>query len=250
MPAEVRPRPAADPPARCVPRAGRRQRHRRARHVRRRLHPGGRGIGMPGVGPADRSGSAATSRTSGRAGIRATSRTGRRSVDARARQRVARPRQTSSGGGVYEHGDPGGTAGPGCSGVPSSTGGAGGGAPLGNRVPFGSGNRNAGRPALRQNFSGSMPRFLNAASTHGCRIWYGSRLTSITLKYGPDADRLTQATQRISPTSSARAARSSLRSTRMSLTVRSCSSTWFRFGLSLIKPSPARRTRTRCSAAC
>ncbi len=40
-----------------------------------------------------------------------------------------------------------------------------------NRVPLGSGNRNAGRPALRQKFSGSMPRFLNAASTNGCRIW-------------------------------------------------------------------------------
>ena len=45
--------------------------------------------------------------------------------------------------------------------------GAGAGAPLSNRCPFGSGNRNAGRPALRQNSSGSMPRFLNAASTNG-----------------------------------------------------------------------------------
>src|SRR6185312_13177962 len=35
-----------------------------------------------------------------------------------------------SGGGAYEHGEPGATAGPGWSGVPSSTGGAGGGAPL------------------------------------------------------------------------------------------------------------------------
>ena len=32
-----------------------------------------------------------------------------------------------------------------------------------------------------------MPRFLNAASTNGCRIWYGRRLTSMTLKYGPEA---------------------------------------------------------------
>ena len=44
-----------------------------------------------------------------------------------------------------------------------------------------------GRPALRQNSSGSMPRFLNAESTNGCRSHGGSRLTSITLKYGPDA---------------------------------------------------------------
>src|SRR5246127_2452 len=96
-------------------------------------------------------------------------------------------RGRSSGGGAYEQGDPGATAGPGFSGVPSSTGGAGGGAPLGNRVPFGSGHRKAGSPAPRQKFSGSMPRFLNAASTHGWMIWNGSRLTSITLKYGPDA---------------------------------------------------------------
>src|ERR1700716_4050574 len=72
-----------------------------------------------------------------------------------------------SAGGVYEHGEPFSTPGPGCSGVPSSTVGAGAGAPLSNRCPFGSGNRKAGRPALRQNSSGSMPRFLNAASTNG-----------------------------------------------------------------------------------
>ena len=74
------------------------------------------------------------------------------------------------------------TAGPGCSGVPSSASGPGAGAPFGNRVPFGSGNRHAGRPALRQNSSGSMPRFLNAASTNGCSSHGGSRLTSSTLK--------------------------------------------------------------------
>ncbi|COX31815.1 Uncharacterised protein [Mycobacterium tuberculosis] len=34
-------------------------------------------------------------------------------------------------------------------------------------MPLGSGQRNSGRPALRQKFSGSMPRFLNAASTQG-----------------------------------------------------------------------------------
>ena len=39
-----------------------------------------------------------------------------------------------------------------------------------NRLPLGSGYRKAGNPALRQKFSGSIPRFLNAASTHGCRI--------------------------------------------------------------------------------
>ena len=60
---------------------------------------------------------------------------------------------------------------PGDPGCPRSTGGAGGGAPLEKRVPFGSGHLKAGNPALRQKFSGSMPRFLNAASTHGCRIW-------------------------------------------------------------------------------
>src|SRR5215213_486396 len=89
-------------------------------------------------------------------------------------------------GGVYEHGEPLSTPGPGFSGVPSSTAGPGAGAPFGNRAPFGSGNRQAGRPALRQNSSGSMPRFLKAASTNGCRIQYGTRLTSMTLKYGPD----------------------------------------------------------------
>src|SRR3954466_1364935 len=68
--------------------------------------------------------------------------------------------------GVYEHGDPLSTPGPGCSGVPSSTAGPGAGAPFGNRWPFGSGNRQAGRPAFRQNSSGSMPRFLKAASTN------------------------------------------------------------------------------------
>src|SRR5690349_96946 len=78
--------------------------------------------------------------------------------------------------GVYEHGDPGGTAGPGCSGVPSSGVGAGGGAPFSKRLPLGSGNRDDGRPALRQNSSGSMPRFLNAESTNGCRICGGIRL--------------------------------------------------------------------------
>src|SRR5215218_5168664 len=66
--------------------------------------------------------------------------------------------------GVYEHGEPLSTPGPGFSGVPSSTAGPGAGAPLGNRAPFGSGKRQAGSPASPQNFSGSMPRFLNAAS--------------------------------------------------------------------------------------
>src|SRR6202008_480199 len=88
---------------------------------------------------------------------------------------------------VSQHPDPAATAGPGGSGVPSSAGGAGGGAPLGNRVPLGSGQRNSGRPALRQKFSGSIPRFLKAASTHGCKIQYGSRLDRTILKYGPDA---------------------------------------------------------------
>src|SRR5437588_1724372 len=90
-----------------------------------------------------------------------------------------------SAGGAYEHGDPGGTAGPGWSGVPSSTGGAGGGAPLGKRVPFGSGHRNSGSPALRKKFSGSMPRFLKAASTNGWRIEYGAMLCRTTLKHAP-----------------------------------------------------------------
>src|SRR5258706_74040 len=63
----------------------------------------------------------------------------------------------------------------------------GGGAPLGNRVPLGSGHRNSGSPALRQKFSGSRPRFLNAASTNGCMIWPGARLCKTVLKNGPDA---------------------------------------------------------------
>src|SRR6185312_4294503 len=96
-------------------------------------------------------------------------------------------RGSTSGGGVYEHGEPFSTPGPGCSGVPSSTAGPGAGAPFGNRCAFGSGNRQAGRPASPQNFSGSMPRFLNAASTNGWMIWYGNRLTTMTLKNGPEA---------------------------------------------------------------
>src|SRR6476620_242449 len=75
-----------------------------------------------------------------------------------------------SGGGVYEHGEPLSTAGPGCSGVPSSGVGPGAGAPFGNRCPLGSGNLQAGRPASPQNFSGSMPRFLNAESTCSLRL--------------------------------------------------------------------------------
>ncbi|CKO26147.1 Uncharacterised protein [Mycobacterium tuberculosis] len=54
--------------------------------------------------------------------------------------------------------------------MPSNTGGGGGGAPLGNRVPLGSGHRYAGSLALRQKSSGLIPRFLNAASTNGCKI--------------------------------------------------------------------------------
>src|SRR3954462_15487630 len=94
---------------------------------------------------------------------------------------LGRPSATA---GVYEQGEPFSTPGPGCSGVPSSTVGPGAGAPLGNRCPFGSGNRQAGRPASPQNFSGSMPRFLKAASTNGCSIWYGSKFASMTLKNG------------------------------------------------------------------
>jgi hypothetical protein len=108
--------------------------------------------------------------------------------------------------------------------VPSSAGGAGGGAPLGNRVPFGSGNRKAGNPALRQKFSGSMPRFLNAASTHGCKIQYGSRFTSCTLKYGPD-ETVSLRFVEVLPNILRMLARSSLRLSRRSLTVRSCSRT-------------------------
>src|ERR1700750_1608883 len=75
-------------------------------------------------------------------------------------------RGSKSGGGVYEHGEPLSTAGPGVSGVPSMGAGAGAGAPVGKRCPFGSGNWDDGRPASPQNFSGSIPRFLNAASTN------------------------------------------------------------------------------------
>ena len=61
-----------------------------------------------------------------------------------------------------------------------------GGAPLACMGPVGSGNRKAGRPALRQNSSGSMPRSLKAASTNGCMSWPGIRFTISDLKYGPD----------------------------------------------------------------
>src|SRR4051812_45273418 len=142
----------------------------------------------------------------------------------------------SATAGVYEHGEPFSTPGPGNSGVPSSTVGPGAGAPFGKRDPFGSGNRHDGRPASPQNFSGSMPRFLNAASTNGCSNHGGSRFTTITLKNGPDA--MASASDavnllRVDSTST----RSNLRSLRMSLIVRSCSRTWLRFGLSLTKPA-------------
>jgi hypothetical protein len=52
---------------------------------------------------------------------------------------------------------------------PSSAGGPSGGARLGKGVPSGSGHRYSGSPTLRQKFSGSMPRFLKAASTNGWR---------------------------------------------------------------------------------
>src|SRR5262245_55638111 len=54
-------------------------------------------------------------------------------------------RGSRSGGGVYEHGEPLSTPGPGFSGVPSITVGPGAGAPFENRCPFGSGNRHDGR---------------------------------------------------------------------------------------------------------
>ena len=155
----------------------------------------------------------------------------------------------ASGAGVYEHAVPGGTAGPGWSGVPSDTGGAGGGAPLGNRVPLGSGQRNSGRPALRQKFSGSIPRCLKAASTNGCKIQYGSRLDRTILKYGPDATD--------SPNDAANWltyvrvwARSSLRATSTSVRACNCSSTGFRFGLSLMNPCTwAEKAEIFCSRA-
>ncbi|CQD03864.1 hypothetical protein BN970_00574 [Mycolicibacterium conceptionense] len=125
--------------------------------------------------------------------------------------------------------------------MPSSGVGAGGGAPFSKRLPFGSGKRNAGRPALRQNSSGSMPRFLNAESTNGCRICGGIRLTSITLKYGPEASASASEVMNL-PAIVRVSARSCLRSTSRSLTVRNCSSTWLRFGLSLIRPSTSRDT--------
>ncbi len=57
----------------------------------------------------------------------------------------------------------------------------------GTECRWGRATGTSGSPALRQKFSGSMPRFLKAASTNGCRIWPGSRLCRTTLKYGPDA---------------------------------------------------------------
>src|SRR5215208_2407927 len=138
-------------------------------------------------------------------------------------------------GGVYEHGEPLSTPGPGFSGVPSSTAGPGAGAPFGNRAPFGSGNRQAGRPALRQNSSGSIPRLLNAASTNGCKIWYGSRFANSTLKNGPEETASPRDATNLATVDSV-SIRSNLRSRRTSLTVRSCSNTWLRFGLSSMKP--------------
>ncbi|CAG7405962.1 hypothetical protein PICSAR71_04559 [Mycobacterium avium subsp. paratuberculosis] len=92
---------------------------------------------MPGVGgrPAGLGGDVITSTGAGKPGPP------NGPVTAPAQGSGLSGRGSPSAAGVYEQGDPGGTAGPGWSGVPSSTGGAGGGAPLGNRVPLGSGNR-------------------------------------------------------------------------------------------------------------
>ena len=90
----------------------RRQRHRRARHVRRRLARAARRSGSP-VSAAGRSGSAATSRHRAAPGNR---RGRRRTGPVRSKPAHGNGfpgRGSSSGGGVYEHGDPGGTAGPG-----------------------------------------------------------------------------------------------------------------------------------------
>src|SRR6185312_5572752 len=84
-----------------------------------------------------------------------------------------------SGGGVYEHGEPLSTAGPGCSGVPSSGVGPGAGAPFGNRCPFGSGNLQAGRPASPQNFSGSVVCFKKIKLMYVCMSFPGRRFTSL-----------------------------------------------------------------------
>ncbi|SHT88781.1 Uncharacterised protein [Mycobacteroides abscessus subsp. abscessus] len=132
---------------------------------------------------------------------------------------------------MYEHGEPGGTAGPGCSGVPSSFGGAGGGAPLAKRVPLGSGHCASGRPALRQKSSGFSPRFLNAASTNGCISCGGRMFSTMTLKYGPEAMASDSEATNL-PADTRVSDRSCLRATRMSLMVRSCSRTWLMFGFS------------------
>ena len=139
--------------------------------------------------------------------------------------------------GVYEHGVPGGTAGPGMvRGALQHRRRRRAEHRWGTAVPFGSGNRHAGRPALRQNSSGSMPRFLNAASTNGCRIWPGSRLTSMHLEVRAGRDRLGQRRGELAQRRSACRPGRTCASLRMSLIVRSCSSTWLRFGLSLMKP--------------
>src|SRR5260370_20329939 len=115
------------------------------------VSPGRPAIGMPGIGgrPFGFGGDAWTSSGAGKAGPP----NGPMAPPAQGRGLSGRGNAPAAG--VYEHGDPGGTAGPGCSGVPSSTGGAGGGAPLGDRVALGAGKRESGPPALRQKLSGA-----------------------------------------------------------------------------------------------
>ena len=211
-------------PAPCGPRAGRaRTAAARCRERAASISPGNAALGTPGAGT--RRGRVRRQADDVRVpGPRSWARTGCRRTDRRRSAHTATGSRRSGScpaRGCTSTACPRCTAGPGCSGVPSSGVGAGGGAPLACRWPLGSGYRNSGRPALPQNSSGSMPRFLKAASTHGCRIQYGNRLTSMTLKYGPDAmPSASDAVNLLNVVSTS--IRSYLRATSTSLMVLSC----------------------------
>ena len=167
-------------------------RHGCARHVGW-TSPGRPAIGIPGVGgrPLGFGGDDAIS---GDAGYGPFGSEGALVlVDARTWHRVP-GRGSSSGGGVYEQGDPGRDSRTRVIrgalqqlAVPAAA------HRWGTECRWGRGTWNAGSPALRQKSSGSIPRFLNAASTHGCRIQYGNRLASRHLEIRSRSDGFVEA---------------------------------------------------------
>ena len=183
---------AAGRPARCAHRAARAAAATGAPGISGGIWPGIAAAGTPGVKPGP-FGFGSRCGHVGRAvigAVRVSPNGPLRQVGTR--QRVAGPRQALGRSACTSTASPAAPRARDAPACPPTVVGAGAGAPFGNRCPFGSGNWNAGRPALRQNSSGSMPRFLNAASTNGCRIQPGSRLTTKHLEVRAGGDRLTQ----------------------------------------------------------